>query len=269
FLWHNVEVCDDGNLDNSDGCEASCVETPIMASLGPYSTCVQMGPNVRCWGRNDWGNLGLGNTVDRGDDPGEMPTPFIDLGGDVVSLGSGSTHVCVLQAGGVVRCWGRNDVGQLGYGHTSSIGDQAGEMPPAPVDVGGTAVQLAVGGSHNCVLLDDDTIRCWGANSGRLGYGNTDNLGDGAGEMPPPPVDVGGTPVQIFAGPAHSCVLLATGEVRCWGSNNSGRLGYGHTDTIGDQPGEMPPPAVALGPGNVVQISGSNSHTCAVFDDGT
>ena len=100
-------------------------------------------------------------------------------------------HTCVLLVGGNVRCWGDGGGGQLGYGNSNDIGDQPGEMPPANVNLGGPVEQLFVGGAHNCALMGDGTLRCWGANNyGQLGYGNTNSVGDQPGEMPPPPVPV-------------------------------------------------------------------------------
>jgi hypothetical protein len=62
-----------------------------------------------------------------------------------------------------------------------------------------------------------------------------DVLGDQAGEMPPPDVDLGGPAVQISAHLANTtCALLADGTLRCWGDNNHGQLGYGHLDPVGD-----------------------------------
>jgi alpha-tubulin suppressor-like RCC1 family protein len=47
-------------------------------------------------------------------------------------------------------------------------------------------------------------------------------------------VDVGGTVKDIVAGGAHTCALLTTGKVRCWGYNDYGQLGYGNTTNGGD-----------------------------------
>src|SRR6202140_1352588 len=62
-------------------------------------------------------NLGYGDTTARGDMPGDMGAnlPFVDVGVPVDALASGYSHTCAL-AGGAVKCWGRNDSGQLGYG---------------------------------------------------------------------------------------------------------------------------------------------------------
>jgi alpha-tubulin suppressor-like RCC1 family protein len=75
-------------------------------------------------------------------------------------------------------------------------------------------------------------VRCWGYGPyGQLGYPNTTEvLGvpASAGD-----VDVGGPVSQIVAGYNHTCALLQSGDVRCWGSGYGGKLGYGNTEHIG------------------------------------
>src|SRR5690606_28354932 len=200
---------------------------------------------VRCWGR--FGGYGYGNLDNIGDQPGEMPPPDIDLGGTVLGLSSGSAHTCARMAGGSVRCWGANSWGELGLGHTNTIGDQPGEMPPPIVDLGGPVAQLSLASQGACALMETGTVRCWGR-YGMFSYGNNLDLGNEPGEMPPPDVDLGpGTIVKLEVGSLHACVLLDTGAVRCWGYGNWGLLGNGSTQSIGDQPGEMPPPDLELG----------------------
>lgn len=224
---------------------------------------------VRCWGGSGDAQLGYGNTDDLGDQPGELPTPAVNLGGPVKQISAGSYHTCAVTVGGALRCWGRAPYGALGYGHQNNLGDQPGEMPPPDVPIGGTkALQVSAGDRHTCVLLDSGKVKCWGANEdGQLGYGHTLRLGDGPGELPTPDVDVGGAVKQVSAGGAHTCALLQGGNVRCWGENNVGHLGYGHTNSLGDAPGEMPPPDVAIG-GKAVQLLTGSSTSCALLDDG-
>ena len=44
----------------------------------------------------------------------------------------------------------------------------------------------------------------------------------------------GGAVMAIDAGEEHTCVLLASGGLRCWGLAAFGRLGYGNETPIGD-----------------------------------
>ena len=49
-------------------------------SVGSQHACAVLEDNrIRCWGHNKYGALGVGNTEDRGDEAGEMPTPQVGL----------------------------------------------------------------------------------------------------------------------------------------------------------------------------------------------
>ncbi|HUS67209.1 MAG TPA: alpha-L-fucosidase, partial [Kofleriaceae bacterium] len=65
-----------------------------------------------------------------------------------------------------------------------------------------------------------------------------------------------------------NCARMTSGSVRCWGASNFGQLGYGDTETVGDN--ETPASAgnVSLG-GDVAFLAqgGSATGTCAVLED--
>jgi alpha-tubulin suppressor-like RCC1 family protein len=105
----------------------------IAVATGARQTCVHLqSHNVKCWGWNDYGQLGLGDVATRGDAPGEMgdALPLVDLGTGrtVVELAAGSFFECARLDDGEIKCWGRNDSGQLGLGDTNNRGDGPGEM---------------------------------------------------------------------------------------------------------------------------------------------
>ena len=57
-------------------------------------------------------------------------------------------------------------------------------LPHVSLGTGRSARQIAAAGSHTCALLDDDTVKCWGANCyGELGLEHTSIVGASAGEM--------------------------------------------------------------------------------------
>src|SRR4051812_1549987 len=104
------------------------------------------------------------------------------------AIALGGTHTCVILSDGGVKCWGGNDVGQLGLGNTNNRGDGPNEMgsnlPRVSLGTGRTAKALAAGSKHTCALLDNNQIKCWGMNDfGQLGIGNQLNRGDGPSEM--------------------------------------------------------------------------------------
>ncbi|MEM1271581.1 MAG: T9SS type A sorting domain-containing protein [Bacteroidota bacterium] len=142
---------------------------------------------------------------------------------------------CVLTSTNDVRCWGDGSEGLLGYGNTTSIGDDELPWTAGNVPLNVKVAYIASGRLHTCVLTVDDTVHCWGDGSrGQLGYGNTDTIGDDEPASSVGPVNIGEPVAQLSAGPIHNCVLTASGKVRCWGEGMFGQLGYGNVDRIGD-----------------------------------
>ncbi|MDC0711072.1 RTX toxin [Stigmatella sp. ncwal1] len=236
---------------------------------GSTHTCVLFNNGtMRCWGRNQFGQLGYGNTFTMGDNEKPYTAGDVALVGVAAKIVAGANHTCALFDTGLVRCWGENTYGQLGYNTTQHVGDGEAIASYGYVNVGGIAVKLAAGATHTCALMDTGKVRCWGRNnSGQLGYGNTQNVGDNEQPWSVGDVQVGGTVKDIVAGSAHTCALMDTGKVRCWGAGGEGRLGYGNLTTIGDN--ELPSVAgdVNVG-GNVLQLSAGSHHTCALLTTG-
>lgn len=228
---------------------------------------------VLAWGANDMGELGLGHTQTIGDD--ETPASAnvavtVQLGGPTTQLAVGADFACALLDGGAVRCWGANDVGQLGYGHTERIGDDESPAQAGDVALGGRAVSLTAGAHHACARLEDGTARCWGlGDAGQLGYGDTDDVGDDERPIDRGPVAVGGSAaiVELVAGESHTCARLETGAVRCWGANDAGQLGLGHTNAIGDDEDPADVADVDVG-GTATALAAGARHTCAVLTGG-
>jgi alpha-tubulin suppressor-like RCC1 family protein len=159
----------------------------------PYTCALLDNGEVKCWGDNRDGALGLGDINNRGDEAGEMgdALPAVDLGTGrtTLDLSGGETHACALLDNGEVKCWGGNWGGALGLGDIKHRGDEAGEMgddlPAVDLGAGRTALDLvAMGAAHTCALLDKGALKCWGDNLwGQLGLGDAKNRGDEAGEM--------------------------------------------------------------------------------------
>jgi alpha-tubulin suppressor-like RCC1 family protein len=199
---------------------------------------------------------------------GQGRNEFDGGSGGVVRVSVGGSHTCaVLQSGGV-RCWGWGAYGMPGYGNRVDIGDDETPASVGDVNVGGKVVDVTVGTRHACALLEGGRVRCWGfAFEGELGYGNQTDVGDDGPPAAAGDVAVGGTVVQIAAGLDHTCALLDTGNVRCWGSNAAGQIGYANTRSVGDN--ELPFTAgdVNVG-GRVIQISTGYQQTCALLEGG-
>ncbi len=117
---------------------------------------------------------------------------------------------------------------------------------------------MTVGQQHSCALLKSGTVECWGANV--LGQ-----LGDGSTHDRAAPTPIRGTSrraVAVSAGFEHTCALLSSGDVECWGANRFGQLGDGSSI---DRRG---PVRVQGLHGAAVAISAGGRHTCAVLARG-
>jgi alpha-tubulin suppressor-like RCC1 family protein len=258
----------------------------LELSVGNAHACVRLvGGSVKCWGDNASGQLGLGDTHTRGDEPGEMGDnlPTVDLGTDrtAVSLTAADRYTCARLDDASLKCWGLNSDGDLGLGDTENRGDAPGEMgddlPALDLGTGRSVVELA-SDEHNCGILDDGTLKCWGESGtvGRLGLGDTEDRGDEPGEMGDnlPTVDLGTgrSAAAVTIGSRHSCAILDDGSVKCWGSGSVGKLGQGDGEDRGNEPGEMGDnlPVVPLGTGlTALELTAGDSYSCALLSDGS
>ncbi len=268
---------------NPDGaCNPQCPPIQSLAA-GRGHTCVIADGDVFCWGDNSQGQLGYGNSINRGDDIGEMGNNLIkvDLGTDhkATAIALGDSHTCALLESGAVKCWGGNTTGVLGVGDIFNRGDEPGEMGDAlpTIDLGpGEKVKaIAAGDFHTCALLESNRIKCWGlGGSGQLGLGNGQTRGDALADMGVNlyPVDFG-SPLEIVgvnAGGSFSCAHLIDGSIRCWGANGYGQLGLGDQMARGDNANELGSflPVISLGTSfDVKSLKSGGGHTCASDTD--
>lgn len=215
-------------------------------AVGGAHTCVRTGgagDRLRCFGANDEGQLGDGDwsrgahvrafalgaahtcvayegsagsnaeVVCRGR---AVAAPRASLLASVAvkELVAGGDHTCARIEDGTVRCWGKNDAGQLGDGSTRDAA-----TPIAVPELNGVR-QIAAGRRHTCVLLHVGTVACWGANDHhQLAIGTTE------GSLRPRVVVGVVQGKEIVAAGDGTCVRLEGGYVRCWGANDRGQLG--------------------------------------------
>ena len=266
------EGCDDQNLDDNDGCADACLLGATALGSGPAADhfCAVRSGEVRCWGGNYCAQLGIGSTANLGDDLGELPdlitdVPADDPGAAVVKVVGGGINTCVLLSGKRARCWGCNPSAQVGVESVPNVhyGDDPNELPTPLVKLDDVD-DIVAGGGHICALLAGGAVRCWGSNdSGAIGI-------PGATGKPPETldaVDVGGPAGQLTAGVSHTCALLDGGDIRCWGSNEHGQLGYPGILMLGDDESPASQPPVDVG-GPAVQIAAGHWHTCALLEAG-
>jgi alpha-tubulin suppressor-like RCC1 family protein len=170
-----------------------------------------------------------------GDDELPIAVPPVSLGNTpVVALALGALHSCVLHNNETVRCWGHNSDGRLGYGHTNDIGDNELPSSVGTISIGGAVDQLFTGYANTCVRIGSD-LKCWGDGSwGMNGYSSTSHLGDN--ELPSSygMIDLGMDVTSVNTNLSrHTCAMNGT-QLRCWGRNAEGQLGYGNMNIVGD-----------------------------------
>ncbi len=239
----------------------------IQISAGGSHTCaLSQGETVSCWGRNYEGQLGNGALIHTLGSDKSTPVPVVSLT-NVINISAGYGHTCAVLSTGsyTISCWGANSYGQLGHGNTTDS-----SSPVQVYTIGTTALigvsKVSAGSFHTCALLSSGNARCWGHNAdGQLGNGTPTADNPFAGQ-----VNASGTTAltgvsNVSAGPDHSCALLSTNTVDCWGYNYSGQLGIG---TLADSYY----PAVVSSLANVAQLSaggvGNNGFSCALISGG-
>ena len=217
------------------------INNATAIAAGERTTCASLVTGeVKCWGINDFGQLGNGSL------PSHVTTPVTVTGiNNATAVAAGYDHVCALLSTGRVKCWGYNDQGQIGNDHVMF----ARELDPYPllgetyiyskipvtVNTITNATSITAGNYYSCARLVNGKVRCWGANeNGQLGNGTeADEIDPGSvfSISPVIPVQVSGiiNATTISAGSRHTCARLYLGEAMCWGSNFYGELGNATT----------------------------------------
>jgi alpha-tubulin suppressor-like RCC1 family protein len=207
-----------GNNNNTDVLSPALVTTAsppdtfLAVAVSETHTCaIKTNSRVWCWGLNDTGQAGTGNTM-----PAQTPQPTIGVDVDRVAIGR--NHTCVRRMSGhALACWGDNASGQIGDG-TRTRRLQA-------TDIAGTRAWavLAAGRASTCAIEEPTgVLHCWGLNtSGQVGDGSVDD------RLAPTPVrpDLAWTAVEPSG--FHTCGLAAGGALHCWGDGGVGGVGDG------------------------------------------
>jgi alpha-tubulin suppressor-like RCC1 family protein len=258
------------------GCR-TCTTNPVVSiSAGDSHTCmIESSGTTKCWGNANDGRLGIGSAPSNALIPAAISTTNISSFSHT-QIAAGKEFTCLLgSTSNGVTCWGRNNLGQLGRGGSSTTSVFS---PSATVVQGLTnpvAISASKTGDHACAVNSSGNAYCWGSNSnGQLGRNNQADS-TSAVEVR---VTSGGTALpsvrSIATGGSHSCATLSynssyTAGIYCWGSNANGQLGDGSTTQSSI--------ATAVATTNqgaatssvwFTQVVAGTSHTCALRNDG-
>ena len=237
------------SLENNENIQYFNSSSSNTIAVGAGHACVlTTNGGVSCWGRNDYGQLGDGTQINR-----LTPVRVYGIESGIVALAAGESSTCALTSSGGVKCWGRNDYGQLG--------DDTKINRLTPVNVVGLTsgvTAIASKNVHTCALKSSGGVMCWGENE----FGQ---LGNGTYTSSSHPVNVTGLSSGVIAvstGYFHTCVLISSHGIKCWGGNYDGQLGDGTTDIR-----TIPTNVIGLSSG-VTMISAGVFYTCAVLSSG-
>lgn len=248
-------------VENGGG-TAPMTNVTQVTTGGNHGCAVLTSTQVRCWGSNIEGGLGTGT--------GSSPInakPVVDQSGggnlsNVRQVSAGFAHTCAVLLGGQVRCWGRNDEGELG--NDSNVDTN---RPVVVKDLDGTGpltgvAQISAGKHFTCATFANGRVACWGAG----GFGQ---LGDETNNPHDTPVLVAGlggagflsNVAEVHAGQEFACARINNGRVACWGRNDRGQLGKG-AGPDENRPVEVTVPSNAALTG-VTALGVGDTHGCA------
>ena len=248
----------------------------ISVSASKHHTCaLHQTTTVSCWGANDSGQLGSGQSGDNAYSliPVMVPdvTDAVDIStsgrrscallenydtscwgdSDRSEDGQSEVHACEVNQDGTVSCWGTNEYGQLGNGLAGFDLDSS-----VPVKVQGIsdATKVAAGDGFSCAVHQTGSVSCWGNN-------RDFRLGNDLDRSSTTPIEVKGISgaIDITAGSRHACAIHGVYKISCWGANDYGQLGNGQTGYSGSAtPVRVKNIDVAL------LVAAGENHTCAI-----
>ena len=212
---------------------------------GNFSCAVSSAGQLKCWGKNNYGQLGDGTQVNKS-------SPIaVDEETTYSSIVASYGHACGITTAGALKCWGLNSYGQLGDGTNQN------KFMPQLIDSGVSYASISLGAYHSCGITTTGALKCWGNNFYK-------QLGSGGSPMTstsPMIIDSGVQYSKISLGYAHTCGITTTGVLKCWGYNNYSQLGDGGTATASS-------PLVIDSGVTYSSIELGDNHTCAITSTG-
>lgn len=183
----------------------------VSAGSADFACAIKTGGTLWCWGRNDSGQLGMG------DRKTHRPVPLqVGTDTDWQAVSSGSYSPCATKSDASLWCWGGNDAGQLG------TGDKVRRLVPTQIGTDRSWATVDTGAATACGWTLDGEALCWGYNhNGQLGVGDTRK------RLVPTQVAGGDAWTAVSAGSGHTCGVKSDATLWCWGDPAHGQLGVG------------------------------------------
>ncbi len=213
------------------------------------STCARMvDGTVRCWGANNEGQLGNGSSSDS-----NHAVAVNDIS-TATLISVAAKHACVRLSDGTAKCWGANDEGQLGDGTKFQRNTPVLVKDSSGTDNREDITSIETGNDRTCINYEvggETRSGCWGKDGDQTAPGNTDD-------------SLFSGPVDIAIAGDHICMRPQSGTVQCWGLNQFGQLGDGHTSSDETYRSE---PKLVIGITSAVKIAVRNGSSCAILRD--
>jgi alpha-tubulin suppressor-like RCC1 family protein len=223
--------------------------TYSQVKAGPHSTCGITSINqVKCWGSNSYGQVGNGTTS-----TAQASPVLIDSSTTYSQIVLGAEHTCGITTSGVLKCWGKNSLGQVGDNTTSD------KLVPTIIDPGISYSKIQLGYGRTCGISSAGIFKCWGNNTySRNGY---DPLTFVNGNIPNT-IDSGTTYTNLSLSIYHTCGITSDSSLKCWGSNSNGQLGRGVIE------GESGIPTIVDTGTTYSKVLADRYHTCGITTQG-
>lgn len=262
-----------------------------ISSLNHHTCGITSSDKLKCWGHNYYGQIGDGSSKNNKSSPVEVDSSL-----KFKTVSAGVDHTCAVTTAGQMKCWGNNDLGQVGDGTTQT------RSAPIVIDSKTTYKTVSAGSRYTCGITTSDQIKCWGSDPSRIVVGGNSvgqpvptlldasntyldvsagsewracartlsneircwgltGVGDGTEELRRLPTKVDSSTkymsVQVSSSGATSCGITSTGKLKCWGWNNWGQLG------LGDNAHRLAPVDIAE-PASFTEVATGSGHTCGI-----